>query len=143
MQTVPRPDLNRSILRFAAAAALIAFVMPLLPMYDVDGPAFVFSLGFPLRTMIQFFLGYWSNAVVVAGGIVFLRRDRVAVAGGVFAAVALGLVFTIVGQILATAPHFGHWQTTTLLMLEIVQTILLTLAAVRAIGTSRAHGAEA
>ncbi len=142
MQTVPRQDLDRSILRLAAAAALIAFVIPLLPIYGGEGtPAFVFSLEFPLRTVIQFFLGYWSNAVVVAAGIVFLRRDRVGVAGGVFAAVALGLVITIVTQILATAPHFGHWQTAVLLMLEIVQAILLTLAAVRAIDTSRADGA--
>jgi hypothetical protein len=67
----------------------------------------------------------------------------VGVAGGVFAAVALGLAITIVAQILATAPHFGHWQTVVVLMLEIVQAILLTLAAARAIGTSRAEGAEA
>jgi hypothetical protein len=138
MQTVVRPDLNLSILRLAAAAALIAFITPLLPMYGDEGTAFVFSLEFPLRTMIQFFLGYWNNAVVVAAGIVFLRRGHVGVAGGVFAAVALGLAITIVAQILATAPHFGHWQTVAVLMLEIVQAILLTLSAARAIGMSRA-----
>jgi len=138
MQTVPRPDLRRAILRPAAAAALIE------PVHrqerDDEGTAFVFSLGFPLRVMIEFFMGYWNNAIVVAAGILFLRRDHVGVAGGVFAAVALGLTITIVAQIVVTAPHFGHWQTVVLLMLEILQTILLVLAAARAIGASRATG---
>lgn len=137
MRTVPRPDLRRAILRPAVAAALIAFVVPLLPMYGGEGTAFVFSLGFPLRAMIQFLLGHWTNTVVVAAGIMFLERDHVGVAGGVFAAVALGLAITIVTQVLATAPDFGHWQTVVLLMLEIVQATLLVLAAARAIGASR------
>jgi hypothetical protein len=135
MQTVPRPDASPSILRFASVAALIALVIPLLPMYGADGTAFVFSLGFPVRALIEYFLGYWSDAIVVAAGIVFLRRGHVGVAGGIFGAVALGLAITIVAQILATAPHFERWQTVVLLMLEIVQTILLVVAAARAIGT--------
>lgn len=138
MRTVPRPDLRRAIFRPAVVAALIAFVIPLLPMYGGEGTGFVFSLGFPLRAMIQFLLGYWTNAVVVAAGIVFLERDLVGVSGGVFAAVALGLAITIVTQILATVPDFGHWQTVVLLMLEIAQAMLLVLAAARAIGASRA-----
>lgn len=137
MRTVPRPDRRRAILRPAVAAALIAFVIPLLPMYGGGGTAFVFSLGFPLRAMIQFLLGHWTDTVVVAAGIMFLERDHVGVAGGVYAAVALGLAITIVTQILAIAPDFGHWQTVVLLMLEFVQAALLVLAAARAIGASR------
>jgi hypothetical protein len=135
MRTVPRPDLRRAILRPAVAAALIAFVIPLLPMYGGEGTAFVFSLGFPLRAMIQFLLGHWTDTVVVAAGVMFLERDHVGVAGGVFAAVALGLAIRIVTQILATAPDLG--QTVMLLMLEFVQAALLVLAAARAIGASR------
>jgi hypothetical protein len=139
MQTVPRPNLRRAIFRLAVAAALIAFVIPLLPLYGVgEGPGFVFSLGFPLRVVIEFFLGRWNNAIVVTVGILFLRRHHVGVAGGVFAAVALGLTITIAAQIVVTAPHFEHWQTVVLLMLEILQAILLVLAASRAIGASRA-----
>ena len=143
MQTVPRPDASPSIIRLASVAALIALVIPLLPMYGADGTAFVFSMGFPVRVLIEYFLGYWSDAIVVAAGIVFLRRGHVGVAGGIFAAVALGLAVTIVAQIVATAPHFGRWQTVVFLMLEIVQAILLTVAAARAIGTSAPTEREA
>lgn len=143
MQTVPRPDLRRAILRPAVAAALIGFVIPLLPMYGVgEGTAFVFSLGFPLRVMIEFFLGYWHYAIVVTVGILFLRHDYVGVAGGVFAGVAIGLTITIAAQIVVTAPHFGRWQTVVLLMLEILQAILLVLAASRAISAPRGTGHE-
>jgi hypothetical protein len=140
MRAVPSPDPRRAIFRPAIAAALIAFIIPLLPMYGGDGTAFVFSLGLPLRAVIQFLLGYWANTAAVAAGIVFLRRDRVGVAGGVFAAVALTLAITIVSQVIATAPHFGRWQTVVLLMLESVQAILLLLAASRAIGDAGADG---
>jgi len=58
-------------------------------------------------------------------------------AGGAFAAVALGLAITITTQVLVTAPHFGRWQTDLVLALEIAQTILLALAAARALGASR------
>jgi hypothetical protein len=68
---------------------------------------------------------------------VLLRRDLVGVAGGVFAAVSLGLAITIVSQIVVTAPHFGRWQTVALLALETVEAILLALAAARAIAASR------
>ena len=136
MRTVPRSDLRRAILRPAVAAALIAFVIPLLPMYGGEGTAFVFSLGFPPRAMIQFLLGHWTDTVVVVAGIVFLERDHVGIAGGVFAAVALGVEITIVTQILAT-PDLGHWQTVLLFVLEFVQATLLVLAAARAIGASR------
>lgn len=137
MQTAPSPNLRRPILRFAVAAALIAFVIPLLPMYGGDGTEFVFSLGFPLRVMIEFLLGHWTHALVVMAGIVFLRRGVVAVAGGIFAAVALGLTITIATQIIVTAPHFGQWQTVVILLLETLQAILLALAAARAIDASR------
>jgi hypothetical protein len=137
MQTAPGSDPHRAILGPAVAAALIAFFIPLLPIYGGEGIAFIFSFGFPLRAMIEFFLGYWSNAIVVAVGIVLLRRDLVGVAGGVFAAVSLGLAITIVSQIVVTAPHLGRWQTVALLALETVEAILLALAAGRAIAASR------
>lgn len=134
METVPIGHLNRSVLRLASAAALIALVIPLLPMYGADGAGFIFSLGFPMRALVEFFLAHWGDALVVAAGIVFLRRGRVGVAGGIFAAVALGLAVTIVAQIVATAPHVGRWQIVVLLVLEVVQATLLAVAAARAIG---------
>ena len=63
-----------------------------------------------------------------------LRLDWLAVAGGVFVAVALSLVITIGQQVLETAPHFV-WQTFVVLGLEI-KVVLLALAAVRAISGS-------
>jgi hypothetical protein len=138
MQTVPRSDLRYAIVRLAVAAALVAIVIPLLPVYGFGGQlTFVFSFGLPLRGLISLFLGRWSGAIVVTAGIAFLRRDRLGVAGGIFGAVALGLLIMIFTQILETAPHFGRWQTDVVLALEIVQTILLALAAAQAISVSR------
>jgi hypothetical protein len=73
---------------------------------------------------------------VVAARILYLKRDR-AVAGGVFVAVALTLAITIPRQVLETAPLFGRWQTVLFLVLEIIEGVLLALAAVRAIGTRK------
>ncbi len=84
--------------------------------------------------LISFLLAWWTNAVVVAVGILYLKRDRLGVAGGVFLAVALTLAITITRQVLDTAPHFGRWQTDLVLVLEIIVGGLLALAAVRAIG---------
>jgi hypothetical protein len=134
MQTTPGTELRREIVRFAIGAALIAFLVPLLPLYGGS----IFSVGLPLRGLISYFLGWWTNTAVVAVGILYLRRDRVGVAGGVFLAVALTLGITITGQVLQTAPHFGRWDTDLLLILEIIEGVLLALAAVRAIGARSA-----
>jgi hypothetical protein len=129
---------RRSILRLAVAAALVAFVIPLLPLYGSGGQlTFIFSLGLPARGLIEYLLGRWNSAIVVTIGIVFLRRDHLGFVGGIFAAVALGLVISIIVVILVTAPHFGHWQTDVVLGLEIVEVILLALAAARAIGQEK------
>jgi hypothetical protein len=134
MQTTPGTELRREIVRLAIGAALIAFLVPLLPLYGGS----IFSVGLPLRGLISYFLGWWTNTAVVAVGILYLRRDRVGVAGGVFLAVALTLGITITGQVLQTAPHFGRWDTDLLLILEIIEGVLLALAAVRAIGARSA-----
>ncbi len=134
MEATPRREPRREIVRLAIGAALIAFLMPLLPLYGGS----IFSVGLPLRGLISYFLGWWTNTAVVAVGILYLRRDRVGVAGGVFVAVALTLAIAITGQVLQTAPHFGRWETDLVLILEIIESVLLTLAAVRAIGARSA-----
>jgi len=134
MEATPRTEPRREIVRRAIGAALIAFLLPLLPLYNGSFP----WMGFPLRGLISFFLGWWTNTAVVAVGILYLRRDRIGVAGGVFMALALTLAITITRQVLETAPHFGSWQTDVFLILEIIEGVLLTLAAVRAIGARSA-----
>lgn len=133
VQTTPRRDPHREIVRLATGAALIALLLPLLPLYG-GGSELIFSLGLPLRGLVSFFLEWWTNAAVVGVGILYLRRDRVGVAGGVFVAVALTLALTITRQVLETAPHFGRWQTILVLALEIFEGLLLALAAIRAVG---------
>jgi hypothetical protein len=81
--------------------------------------------------------------VVVAVGILHLRRDRVGVAGGLFLAAALTVAIAIIEQVLQTAPHFGRWQTDLVLVLEIIEGGLLALAATRAIGVRAANDLEA
>ena len=115
-------------------AALIAVLLPLLPLYGGGSGLFIFSQGLPLPVLISFLLAWWTNAVVVPVGILYLERDRLGVAGGVFLAVALTLAITITRQVLDTAPHFGRWQTDLVLVFEVIVGGLLALAAVRAIG---------
>jgi hypothetical protein len=142
MRTTPRTKPHRDIARLAIWAALIAVLLPLLPLYgDGSGP-FIFSSGLPLRYLISFVLVWWTNAVVVAVGILYLRRDRVGVAGGLFLAAALTVAIAIIEQVLQTAPHFGRWQTDLVLVLEIIEGGLLALAAVRAIGARAADTFE-
>ena len=84
---------------------------------------------------ISFFLVWGTTTAVVAAGIVYLRRGRVGVAGGVFLALATTLAITIIREVLDTASHFGRWQTDLVLIPQIIECALLTLAAARAIGT--------
>jgi hypothetical protein len=142
MQTTPRTKPHREIGRLAVGAGLIAFLLPLLPLYgDGSGP-FIFSSALPLRYLISFLLVWWTNAVVVAVGILYLKRDRVGVAGGIFLAAALTVAIAIIQLVLQTAPHFGRWQTDVVLVLEIVEGGLLALAAVRAIDARVADNFE-
>jgi hypothetical protein len=141
MQTTPRTKPHRDIARLAIGAGLIAFLLPLLPLYG-DGSGFIFLRGYSLRLLISFLLVWWTNAVVVAVGILYLKRDRVGVAGGLFLAAALTVALAIIQQVLQTAPHFGRWQTDLVLVLEIIEGGLLALAAVRAIGARAADNLE-
>jgi hypothetical protein len=71
--------------------------------------------------------------LVAAVGIWLMKRDRAGPAGGVFLAVGLVVAIGIAGEVVATAPHFGRWQTDLLLALETVEAILLLLAGSRAL----------
>jgi hypothetical protein len=142
VQTTPTTKQHREIARLALGAALIAFLMPLLPLYGGGSGLFIFSQGLPLRFLISFLLVWWTNLVVVAVGILYLKRDRVGVAGGLFLAAAMIVAIALIQQVLDTAPHFGRWQTDLILVLEITEGGLLALAAVRAIGARTADGLE-
>ena len=143
MLTTPETKPHREIARLALWAGLIAFLLPLLPLYgDGSGP-FIFSSGLSLRFLISFLLVWWTNAVVVTVGILYLKRNRVGVAGGLFLAAALIVAIAIIEQVLQTAPHFGRWQIDLVLVLEIIEGGLLALAATRAIGVRAANDLEA
>jgi hypothetical protein len=142
MQTTPRTKPHRGIRRLAVGAGLIAFLLPLLPLYGDGSGLFIFSQGWPLRLLISFLLVWWTNAAVVAVGILYLKRDRVGVAGGIFLAAALTVAIAIIQLVLQTAPHFGRWQTDVVLVLEIIEGGLLALAAVRAIDARVADNFE-
>ena len=134
-QTTKRSDVHREVVRLAIGAAVISFLLPLLPFYG-GGSEFVWSFGLPPRGLISFFLGWWTNAAVVAVAILFLRRDLLGAAGGVFVALALILAITITRQVIETAPHFGRWQTDLILTLEVIEGVLLVVAALRVIRAS-------
>jgi hypothetical protein len=133
MKATPGTEPRREIVRLAIGAAVISFLLPLLPVY---GGQFIFSLGYPWRILISYFLGGWTNVALIAAGILFLKQHRLGVAGGFFAAVALTLAMTITGIVVAMAPHFVLWPTVVYLTLEIIEGVLLAFAAVRAIRVS-------
>ena len=108
-------------------------LLPLLPLYGDGSGLFIFSQGWPLRLLISFLLVWWTNALVVTAGILYLKRDHVGVAVGLFLAAAMTVAIAIIQLLLQTAPHFGRWQTDMVLVLEIIEGGLLALAAVRAI----------
>jgi hypothetical protein len=127
-------DIRRSILRLAVAAVIVGLAIPLLPLFGEGGrPEFVFLQEFPTRFLILYLLRWWASAVVAVVGIWFLKRDRAGPAGGVFLAVGLVVAIGLAGEVLATAPHFGRWQTDVVLALETVEAILLMVAGSRAI----------
>jgi hypothetical protein len=130
-----RTDQQKETASLAAWAAVIALVLPLLPVFGT-GHQFVFSLGFPVRNVISVLLGRWINVAVVAVGILFLRRDRIGVAGGVFAAVAMSVAITIAQDVIGTSGIFRLWQTDLTLTLEVIEGVLLALAATRSIRDS-------
>jgi hypothetical protein len=131
-------DPHRTIARLAIGGAAVGFLIPLLPVYGIGGHlGSIFSAAFSMRGLIAFLLGQWINAAVVAVGILFLRQNRLGVAGGVFAAVGLTLALTVVQQVLVTSPYF-RWQTNVVFALEMIEGVLLALAAIRAIGASSA-----
>jgi hypothetical protein len=132
MQMTTRSEGHRTIVRLAFGAAVIAFLLPLLPLY---GGGFIFSQGYPWRTLISYFLGAWTNVALVAAGILFLKQDRFGVAGGFFLAVTVSLAMTITGIVVATAPHFVPLSIV-YLTLDIIEGFLLAFAAVRAIRAS-------
>jgi hypothetical protein len=142
MQTTPRTKPHREIARLALGAALIAFLLPLLPL-DGDGSGiFIFTQGSSVRFLILFLLVWWHDLVVVAVGLAYLKRDRVGVAGGLFLAAAMIVANRIIQQVVLTAPDFGRWQTDLILVLEIIEGGLLALAAVRAIAARAPYGLE-
>jgi hypothetical protein len=55
MQTTPTTKPHRDIVRPALGAALIAFLMPLLPLYGDSSGLFIFSQGLPLRFLPRSF----------------------------------------------------------------------------------------
>jgi hypothetical protein len=137
MQTLPESEVRRSVLRLAVAAALVAFLIPVLPLSGPFGGRFTYSLGSP-QVLIAYLLVRSSSAIVVTMGIWFLRRDHLGIAGGIFAAVALFGTILVAEDVLITAPHFGReWPADVIIAIEIAETILLALAATRAIGASR------
>ena len=127
-------DIRRLTLRLAVAAVIVGLAIPLLPIWGEGGWApFLFSQGFGVRFLILYLLRWWGSVLVAGVGIWFLMRDRPAPAGGVFLAVGLLTAIGIAGEIIATAPHFGRWQTDVLLAFETLEAILLILAGLRAL----------
>ena len=136
MHSTLLPDIRRSTLRLAVAGVIVGLAIPLLPLFGEGGLEFIFSQGLPVRFLIVYLLRWWASALVAVVGIWFLKRDRAGPAGGVFLAVGLVVAIGTAGEVLVAAPHFGQWNYDVVLVLEIVEAILLTLAGSRVIAVA-------
>jgi hypothetical protein len=122
------PPARSTAFPLALVAALIAFVIPLLPLYG-DGLVFLWDGGFPARVVIQVLLSRWTPAIVIAVGLLLLSRGRSSIAAGVFGAIALTIGLDIVGEVVLVGGVFSRWQSTLVVVLWAVEATLLAAAA--------------
>ena len=131
-------NIQRSALRLAVAAVIVGLAIPLLPVFGEGGlGAFIFSQRLGVRFLSVYLLRWWGSALVAMVGIWFLKRAQPGPAGGVFLALGLVVAIFATGDVIATAPQFGRWETDVLVALQIVEAILLTLAGSRLISAVR------
>lgn len=98
--------------RTLALVGLVAEALPiLLPLYG-DGHQFLFSLGFPTRSVIAQYVSGLAIPFAVGVGLVLLRRGSDTLAAGVL--LGLGLVIALgVASMLIIGPEvFTRWQST-------------------------------
>jgi hypothetical protein len=117
---------------FAVSALVVELAFLLVPL-NVDGSNILFSglslrEGFPLRVNVAWILTLLSQAVVILIGLMLLRRGREAMASGLFLGLLVILGIRLTNEVLTT-PFGWPWQTAVYIGLQMVECVLLLLAA--------------
>lgn len=101
-----------------AVVGLVAEALPiLLPLYG-DGHQFLFSLGFPTRSVIAQYVSASAIPFAVGVGLVLLRRGSDTLAAGVFLGLGLMIAFGVVSMLINGPEVFTRWQGTLVICLR-------------------------
>jgi hypothetical protein len=92
----------------------------------------------PGRFVLQWLVGAWGSVVIVLLGVWLLRQGHAKIAAGVFAAMALGLVFELATNLIFWGDVFWNWQSILVLGLEVAEAVLLLVAVRTVLGDPHA-----
>ncbi|MGZ4115005.1 MAG: hypothetical protein ACXVQT_08015 [Actinomycetota bacterium] len=138
-----RPDIARDrpqlVFRLGVTALVIHVLVPLLPFYG-NGFQFFWQWvpdSVRLRFVLEYVVNGWNGAVALVFGILMIRRDRVAVAGGVFVAIAVVVAAGVIGQVIPQPSSVLHeWRADVVLGLKTIEAATLVVAASMALQRS-------
>jgi hypothetical protein len=117
---------------FALAAMIIDLVIDALPWWEgASYLSFAFFEDFPIHAKLSNAVALLVGPIVIAVGIVLLRRGRPSVASGVFIAAGSMLAARVLSELLR-AIEVRNWQMFAVVGLQAVEAVLLFLAASRA-----------
>jgi hypothetical protein len=115
--------------RTLALVGLVAEALPiLLPLYG-DGDQFLFSLGFPARSVIAQYLSGLAIPFTVGVGLVLLRRGSDTLAAGVLLGLGLVIAFGVVSMLIIGTDVLTRWQSALVICLRGVAAGALLAAA--------------
>ena len=116
---------------FAVAALFIDLAFLLLPLYggsNLLSTSLALREPFPLRVTVASLLTLFAKAITILIGLMLLRRGREAMASGVFLGLLVIFGLSVISSILTSIPVF-LWQTVVFLGIQIIECVLLFLAA--------------
>jgi hypothetical protein len=116
----------------AIAAIAIDLVIDAIPWWNgASHLSFAFFEDLPIHAKLSNAVALLVGPIVIAVGIVLLRRGRPSVASGVFIAAGSMLAAGVLSELLRTI-EVRNWQMFALVGLQAVEAVLLFLAASRA-----------
>ncbi|HEX2424644.1 MAG TPA: hypothetical protein VHM47_02050 [Actinomycetota bacterium] len=125
-------DRPSPVLILGVAALTIHLLVPLLPIHG-NGFQFFWSgipASFLVRWVTDYLVARWSGAVALLFGVWMLRRGHTSVAAGVFVAIAVVVVGSLLNQLIPLPSVVVHsWRADIELGLDTIEATTLFVAA--------------